>query len=124
MTASDTCPVCNGPNQCQANSDCWCLKQPHRHPMPSQATPCLCASCLAQQDKPINGVTYFEIPYALTEKKRSGVVTVFGKTREESIKIAKEYIEKSHPHPYIIDDDSISECKIVDGVCHNWWWSM
>lgn len=72
----------------------------------------------------MNDTTFFEIPYQLLEKKRCGIVSVFGKTREESIKIAKETIEKSHPHQYEIDELEIKECEIKDGVYHDWWWSI
>lgn len=71
----------------------------------------------------MNDVSFFEIPYGLLEKRRRGVVSVFEKGREEAIKIAKETIEKSHPHKYEIEYDEIRELKVVDGVFHDWWWS-
>lgn len=72
----------------------------------------------------MNDTTFFEIPYQLLEKKRCGVVSVFGKEREEAIKIAKEAIEKSHPHhAYEIDSPEIRELEVKDGVFHDWWWS-
>ena len=68
-------------------------------------------------------INFFEIPYRLLEKKRVGVVSVFGKTQDEAIQIAKETIEKSHPHKYEIEYEEIRELQVKDGVFHDWWWS-
>lgn len=73
----------------------------------------------------MNDIKFFEIPYRLLEKKRVGLVSVYGRDREESIKIAKEDIEKTHPYlNYEIDSAEIREVEVKDGVFHDWWWSF